>query len=125
MKVKEPKFDTGMDMMKWRRAYVINWLKENHPSLSCTWRKTKVGGEDIWICLNPYLSDDNILFGIQCPEYVKDSKDVIGKAIIMKGLHVFTAPVMCARIEKRIKQTGNYNFLTFLDSIIKRSGKYY
>jgi len=125
MKIKEPKFDTGKEMMEWRRSYVKDWLKEHHPSLTCTWRKTNVGGEDLWICLNRYLSDDEILFGIQLPECMEDSKDVIGKAIIMRGLHVFTAPVMCERIERCIKQTGNYNFLTFLDSLVKLSGKYY
>jgi len=125
MKIKEPNFDTGKELMEWRRSYVKNWLKEHHPSLTCTWRKTKVGGEDLWICLNQYLSDDTILFGIQCPEYAKDSENVIGKAVVMKGLHAFTAPVMCERIERRIKQTGNYDFLTFLDSLVKLSGKYY
>jgi len=32
---------------------------------------------------------------------------------------------MCERIEKYIKKTGNYNALSFLDSIVKKAGKYY
>lgn len=125
MSVKEPKFDTGNEMMEWRRAYIKNWLKEHHPALTCTYRKTKFGGEDLWICLNSYLSDDEIMFGIQCPEYAKDSKSIIGNTIIMGGVNSFTAPVMCERIEKRIKKYGNYDALCFLDSVVKRSGKYY
>ena len=125
MKTKEPKFDCGKYLINWRMDYIKKWLKETHPSLACDFRKTNCGGYDVWIHLNSYISDDEILCHIQMPEYMEDSRQVIGKAIMMKGVHSFTAPVMCERIEKYIKKTGNYNALSFLDSIVKKAGKYY
>ena len=125
MPIKEPKFSWDGDLIKWRMDYIKNWLKENHPSLACEFRKTNFGGYDVWLHLNSYISEDETLCNIQMPEYMKDSKQIIGKTIMMKGVHVFTAPVMCERIEKRIKNTGDYNALSFLDSIVKKTGKYY
>ena len=120
MSVKEPKFNWGGDLIKWRMDYVEKWLSEKHPSLICCFRKTNCGGYDVWIALNKKLNDDSIFMNIQCPEYMIDSRTVIGKATVMKGLHVFTAQVMCERIEKCIKKTGNYDQLMFLDAIAKR-----
>ena len=119
MSVKEPDFDWGGDLIKWRMDYVEKWLSEKHPSLICCFRKTNTGGYDIWIALNKKLNDDSIFMDIQCPEYMIDSKAIIGKATVMKSLHVFTAPVMCERIENCIKKTGNYDQLMFLDAIAK------
>ena len=120
MTCKEPSFDWGGDLIKWRIDYVKNWIKENHPALVCDYRKTKVGGYDLWIYLNSNFSEDEILAHIQLPEKMEDSKDVIGKATIMRGLHAFSAPIMCQRIEKKIRMTGNVEKLNFLDAIAKK-----
>ena len=120
MSVKEPKFDWGGDLMKYRMDYVEKWLAEHHPSLICCFRKTNYGGYDVWIALNKNLNGDSIFMDIQCPGYMIDSSDIIGKATVMKSLHVFTAPIMCERIERCIKKTGKYDRLMFLDSIAKR-----
>lgn len=124
MRKLEPEFHSGMDMINYRFKYIEDWLKKHHPALKCKFVNERPGCYDVWICLNDFISDDSILMSIQDPEDMKDSADVIGKATMMKGVHVFQAPVMCNRIENKIKKTGNYKALKFLDSFVKRTGKH-
>ena len=124
MRKLEPDFQTGKELIEYRFWYIENWLKTHHPALKCQFTNERPGCYDVWICLNDFLSEDSILMSIQDPEDMKDSAEIIGKATIMRGVHAFQAPVMCQRIENKIKKTGNYKALKFFDLLVKRTGKY-
>lgn len=118
MSVKEPHFDTGKEQMLYRQEYIYKWLEENHPAIFARFHEDG-GNWLLYMALDKTFSDDFLLIDV-IPELSFDSKPILGRAIVMRGVNSFTAPVMCKRIDRRIKQTGNYDGLMLLDSIAKR-----
>lgn len=121
MRTREPKFSWGGDLIAWRKNYIENWLKENHPSLSCAFYPER-GGYTILIGLHERFSLDHLSVFVLLEPSDVDAK-IVGKAAVMGGVGTFTAPVMCKRIEKNLMRTGNYDVLCFLDAIMKRIGE--
>lgn len=120
MSRKEPYFDTGRELLQWRQRYFKEWIMKNHPALSFRVLEDSAGSYRISMCLSDIFSTDSVLMSIHLDDLMEQSKEVLGKAVTMKGFEHFTAPVMCERVEKTIKRTGNYSILEFLDAIARR-----